>query len=134
MSLNLAPPAQQHQQPQQQASAPTRLEPAQLQQPQQSQHSTQQPQHSVQQQSRQQAQHSLQQRRSVLLAPPVACPVPVPWPPGSRLLQIRSCVEGELSAAVAEDRWVLPTQLAEHSCVATWREKGLVEGQSFVAT
>lgn len=45
-----------------------------------------------------------QQQPAVLLAPPVLDRVQLRWPPGARVLQVHSCLEGDLSAPVLEDR------------------------------
>jgi hypothetical protein len=72
----------------------------------------QQPQQQPQQQGPQvQQQQQLQQQagpprpaQMVLLAPPVVDAVPLRYPPGGPLLQVHSCLDGELSAPAVEFR------------------------------
>ena len=69
----------------------------------------QQPQLPQQQQPEQQPQKQQQARpprpaQAVLLAPPVPDAVPLRYPPGGPLLQVHSCLDGELSAPAVELR------------------------------
>jgi hypothetical protein len=85
----------------------------------------QQPQQQEPQVQQQQQARPPRPAQAVLLAPPVVDAVPLRYPPGGPLLQVHSCLDGELSAPAVEFRcvgllgWALRLGILHANCPST---------------